>query len=77
MNPMPRTEKQEQERAALGRDWDFLASSLQSEAQIRNDAHDLHEEIESLIYFYAGRVTLANAVGILEVIKHDLITGTR
>lgn len=33
----------------------------------------LRDEIKELIYSYEGRTSLAEAIGILEIVKHELI----
>jgi hypothetical protein len=34
---------------------------------------DLRNELKDLIYTYAGRTSLAEAIGLLEIVKHELI----
>jgi len=70
---MPKDKKQMQELADLGQEWEFLAESLKPKEFGSQDANKLQDDILDLIYRHSGRVTLSNAVGILEVIKHNLI----
>ena len=72
---MSKDEKQMQELADLGQQWDFLSSSLKPRDISPAETNKLQDEILNLIYSHAGRITLAHASGILAVIQHNLIKG--
>jgi hypothetical protein len=69
---MPKDEKQMQRLADLGQKWKFLSTSLKPDRFKSDDATSLQAAIEDLIYDYSGRINLAAAIGIIEVVKLNL-----
>ena len=59
--------------ADLGQSWDFLASSLETREVGGSQRAKLKGDIEALIYGRDDLLPIATAIGILEMIKHDLI----
>ena len=53
----------------LGRRWEFLSEALSRDKFENSDVDNLQRDIENLIYAQADRVTIAQAVGALEVVK--------
>lgn len=39
----------------------------------RNDIQTLVDEIKSLIYQRSGSITVSEAIGLLEIIKHEIL----
>lgn len=70
---MSDTENNMQELADLSQSWEFLMASLTRDDFGFDDAETLQKAIEYIIYAYSGRLTIVAAVGILELIKSDLL----
>jgi hypothetical protein len=70
---MSKTKENLQDLADLGQGWDFLSDSLSRDKFEGRDMDNLQSDIEDLIYAQANRVTIAQAVGVLEVVKHKFL----
>lgn len=39
----------------------------------RQHLQELHDQLKEVIYTYGGRASLAEVLGVLEIVKHELI----
>ena len=74
---MSKSETDMQLRGDLGKSWDFLASSLEAKDFTPSAAAKMRTAIDAVIYDKDAGVATVSVLGILEMIKHELINNSR
>ena len=74
---MADSETNAQSLAALGQSWDLMAAGLEAKDFTPSASGLMKAKIEAIVYDKKGCLATVSILGILEMIKHDLIVNSQ